>query len=296
MNAGVAPPPGFSYANITIDYGASTFDGSNGKSIPVSGDYKVWAVENVFMYVPQFKFLGGNLVYELVAPTPATGSLVADLVVPATGSATKLGLNAGGTGIADMYIQPFGLAWHLKRADVQVGEGLMLPTGRYKPGASDNVGAGYFGNHVTTGSTLYLTKNKGTSANLFTDWEVHGSRLGTGNTYKTPGQAFTMEWGIGQVLPLKKDFTRLLQLGFVGYDQWQITDNGGQIPLGPAVVPASTLPYYKVHALGGQVTLIFPKRDLSLYVKGYHEYSATYHLLGTNIVFGGAWTLRIPKS
>ena len=59
----------------------------------------------------------------------------------------------------------------------------------------------------------------GTSVNLFTDWEVHGQRQGTNNTYKTPGQAFTDEWGIGQILPLKKDFSKLLQLGVIGYDQ-----------------------------------------------------------------------------
>ena len=140
--------------------------------------------------------------------------------------------------------------------------------------------------------------NKGTSANLFTDWEVHGSRLGTNNTYKTPGQAFTMEWGLGQVLPLKKDFTRLLQLGVVGYDQWQVTANGGVTPIGSTdlTVPASLLPYYSVHAIGGQATLIFPKRSVNLFVKGYQEYLASYHLRGTNIVFGGSWTLKVPKS
>ena len=107
----------------------------------------------------------------------------------------------------------------------------MVPTGRYAAGATNNVGSGYFGNHLQTGTTFYLTKNKGTSANLFTNWEVHGHRNGLNGTLKTPGQAFTIEWGLGQILPLKKDLSRLLQLGGIGYDQWQITDNGGVVPL-----------------------------------------------------------------
>lgn len=66
------------------------------------------------------------------------------------------------------------------------------------------MGSGYWGNDITTGTTFYITKNKGTSANLFTDWETHGTKTGTNIT---PGKTFTDEWGLGQILPLKKDFS-----------------------------------------------------------------------------------------
>ena len=140
-----------------------------------------------------------------------------------------------------------------------------------------------------------LPKNKGTSANLFTNWEVHGTRQGTNGTVKTPGQAFTVEWGLGQVLPLKKNLTQLLQLGVVGYDQWQVTANGGTISIGNQIVPASILPYYSVHAVGGQINYILSAKNLSLFFKGYGEYKAYSHTLGDTIVFGLAWTLPIPK-
>ncbi len=141
-------------------------------------------------------------------------------------------------GLADTWLQPFTMGWHLKRADITVADALWIPTGRYTPGASTNIGYGYFGNHFTTGSTFYLTKNKGTSANLFTDWEVHSNKNGTN---VTPGQAFSDEWGVGQVLPLKKNFSQLLQLGGVGYDQWQVTANSGL---------DKNAPFYSVHAAG----------------------------------------------
>lgn len=171
----------------------------------------------------------------------------------------------------------------------------MVPTGGYSPGATNNVGTGYFGNHLQTGTTFYLTKNKGTSANLFTDLEVHGSRQGTNNTNKTPGQAVTAEWGIGQILPLKKNFSQLLQVGVIGYDQWQVTDNGGTVAIGPITAPAKLLPYYSVHAVGGQLNYILPTRNFSLFFKYVHEYKPYSHTLGNTIVFGGIWTLRIPK-
>jgi hypothetical protein len=295
LNAGIMPAPGFSYVNITVDYSSSAFNGPKGSAIPVTGSYDVWAVENVFYYVPNLNVLHGNIGMNLLL-TPATGSLDAALETQNPGI-PNLSAVAGGGGLADLWVQPIGIGWHLKRADLQVSEGLMLPTGRYTPGATNNVGTGYFGNHLMSGTTVYITKNKGTSANLFTDWEVHGGRAGTNNTNKTPGQAFTMEWGLGQVLPIKKNFSQLLQLGLVGYDQWQVTANGGTVPIGNTgiTIPASTLPYYSVHAIGGQANYILPMKNLNFYVKGYHEYTAYSHFVGTTIVFGGVWTLRIPK-
>jgi hypothetical protein len=295
LNAGIMPAPGFSYTNITVGYSSSAFNNPSGSAIPVTGTYNVWAVENMFWYVPNLNVLHGNLAMYLIL-TPATGSLAADLQTQNPGI-PNLSAVGGGGGVADLFIQPIGIGWHLKRADLQVMEGVMLPTGRYTPGASNNVGTGYFGNHLMSGETVYITKNKGTSANLFTDWEVHGGRAGTNGTNKTPGQAFTMEWGLGQVLPLKKNFSQLLQIGLVGYDQWQVTDNGGTVPVGPTNItfPASKLPWYSVHAIGGQGTYVLPMKSLAFYVKGYHEYTAYSHFVGTTIVLGGQWTLRIPK-
>jgi hypothetical protein len=295
LNAGILPSPGFSYANITIDYRSGAFNGPSGSAIPVTGNYNVWAVENFFYYIPDLKVLHGNIGMALVL-TPATGSLAADIQTQNPGI-PNLSAVAGGGGLADLFVEPIALGLHLKRADLQVGEGLMLPTGRYTPGATNNVGTGYFGNHLLTGTTVYITKNRATSANLFTDWEVHGGRAGTNNTNKTPGQAFTMEWGLGQILPLKKNFSQLLQIGLIGYDQWQVTANGGTVPIGSTnlTIPASTLPFYSVHAIGGQGSYILPMKNLTFYVKGEHEYTAYSHFVGTTIVFGGVWTLRIPK-
>ena len=292
LNAGILPPPGFSYANITINYNAGAFNGPNGNPIPVTGTYNVWAVENIFFWVANQKVLGGNLGGFLAFPIPATGSLNADITNP---NFPNLSASGGGAGLADLWLQPINLGWHLNRADLLVAEGVMLATGRYSPGASNNVGSGYFGNHFQTGTTFYITKNKGTSANLFTDWEVHGAREGTNNTSKKPGQAFTAEWGLGQVLPLKKDQSQLLQLGGIGYDQWQITDNVGSVPLGSLIVDARILPYYSVHAAGGEIVYIAPAKNLSLNFKYEHEYSAYSHTLGNTIVFGGSWTWPYPK-
>ena len=253
LNAGILPSPGFTYVNMAMRYDAGRFNGPSGNAILTGNlitnkNYNVWADENIFYYVFPGKVLGGNLGSMLVI-TPASGYLTADILPNLAG----LTVSSGSSGLADLWFQPFTLGWHAKRVDFQIVDALVLPSGRYTPGASDNVGTGYLGNHVQTGTTLYVTKNKGTSANLFTDWEAHGQRQGTNGTEKTPGQAFSMEWGLGQVLPLKKNMTQLLQLGVVGYDQWQVTADSGTVPIRGNEFDgdASLIPYYSVHSIGG---------------------------------------------
>ena len=189
LNTGVLPDPGFTYVNITLNYSADTLKNANGNSVPLTGSYDIWAIENAFAYVPKFKLLGAKLMFAVVV-TPANGSLTLGAI-----NLPNVSVNGGGEGLADTWVQPVTLGWSLKRADVKVGYAFMAPTGRYTPGASDNIGSGYWGNHFLTGTTVYLTKNKGTTANLFTDWEFHGSKNIATGAKVTPGQAITTEWG-----------------------------------------------------------------------------------------------------
>ncbi|HZD32296.1 MAG TPA: transporter, partial [Candidatus Angelobacter sp.] len=278
---------GLTYANMEVNYSSDTLKNGSGNTVPLTGSYNVWAIENVFYYVFDFKFLGGKLAPMITFPTLANGSLTLGSL-----SNPSLAVSGGGFGLADTWVQPLTLGWSLKRADVYVAYAFTAPTGRYTPGASDNVGSGYWGNNISTGTTVYITKDKGTTANLFTNWETHGSKTTGAGTKATPGDAFTDEWGIGQVLPLKKDFSRLLQLGVVGYDQWQVSDNGG---LAAPNVPANLLPYYSAHAIGFQANYLLPAKNLSFFFKFEDEYKAVAHPVGPTIVFGGSWTLRIPK-
>jgi hypothetical protein len=287
LNAGVIADPGVTYANLALNYSAGQLNDSSGNGIPgINGTYSFWVDENIFQYVPKHKFLGGYFMPYVVL-SYANGELVANI------TGTDLSSGGGGSGFADMYVQPLNFGWHLKRADVNIGYAFTAPTGRFTQGASDNVGSGYWGNNMTSGTTFYITKNKGTTANLSTDWEIHGKKSGTDIT---PGQAFTIEWGLGQVLPLKKDMSRLLQLGFVGYDQWQVSHSSGTLVVpGLPPIPESALPFYSVHALGVQANFILPAKDLAAFFKYYDEYHALARPQGRTIVFGFSWTLRIPK-
>jgi hypothetical protein len=287
LNAGVIPDPGITYANMPFNYSADQVNGPNGNSVPgITGNYSFWVDENILYYVPKHKFLGGYFMPYVVL-SYASGELVADF------TGMNLSAAGGGSGFADMYVQPLNIGWHFgKRVDFNAGYAFVAPTGRFTQGAPNNVGSGYWGNDITSGTTLYITKNQGTTANLATAWEIHGEKSGTNIT---PGQAFTMEWGIGQVLPLKKDMSMLAQLGVVGYDQWQVSHSSGTLTVGDMTIFERAIPFYSVHAIGVQSNFILPAKNLLAFFKYYDEYRALARPEGRTIVFGFSWTWRMPK-
>jgi hypothetical protein len=105
LNAGVIPDPGFTYVNLALNYSAGQLNDSNGNARPnVTGTYSFWVDENIFMYVPKHKFLGGYFA-PYISVNVANGSLVADI------QGTQLGLNGGVSGLADTFVAPVNLAW-----------------------------------------------------------------------------------------------------------------------------------------------------------------------------------------
>ena len=56
--------------------------------------------------------------------------------------------------------------------------------------------------------------------------------------------------------------SQLAQLGLVGYDQWQVTGNGGNYLVAGIPVSASRVPYYSVHGIGFSGQLHSPGEGL----------------------------------
>jgi hypothetical protein len=278
LNAGVAimPPPGFTFANLDFNYSADALKDSRGTALPVKGNYSFWSVENIFMYVPESKILGGKF-SSWAAVNWANGSVTADI------QSSTFGLNAGGVGLTDTWVQPFNLGWHFPRVDTWIGYAFVAPTGQFAPGSTSNNGSGYWGNNLCSGTTFYVTKNKATQMSFATNWEMHGTKRGTDII---PGQAFTQEWGIGQIIPVKKDLSKLLQAGVIGYDQWQVTANQGS---------TRDFPYYSMHAIGLQTNFIVPAKGLSAFFKYENEYLAKATTQGRTFVFGFTWTKHDPR-
>src|SRR5260370_412417 len=72
-------------------------------------------------------------------------------------------------------------------------------------------------------------------------------------------------YSLTQVFPLQEELR--LQLGLVGYGQWQTTDKSG-----PTITSAQAAAHYKVNALGFSANIILPARKVSLGVKYFREF------------------------
>jgi hypothetical protein len=82
-----------------------------------------------------------------------------------------------------------------------------------------------------------------------------------------------LNWGVSEYLPLKRDETLLLEIGPVGYDSWQITDDTGSAALNPGV-------HDDVHGVGVQVGSTYTPWNAALNLRYIYEYAATDRFKG----------------
>lgn len=271
-NSGVLPGPGLTYSNTFLTYSFDQVVGPNGGTITRAPSVGVLIDINAFIYVFHKKILGGNL--GMVAGLPISNSSI---------SAIHLGAVAGGAGFSDSFYEPVTMGWHLKRADITAAYAFFAPTGRYTPGATNNVGTGHWTNAPTAGETIYLTKNKATAVNAFEMVEFHTTQTGT-NIHA--GSTFDLDYSLTQILPLKKDHSLLLQLGLIGYGQWQLSSNSG--PSIDPIVAAST--HYVVNAMGVGGNVILPARHVALGFKWFNEFGNRNTVEGNSFQINGAIT------
>ena len=69
-------------------------------------------------------------------------------------------------------------------------------------------------------------------------YEIHTTQQGT---QAHPGDTLNLDYSLTHVLPLQRDLN--LQVGLVGYEQWQLTDKTG-----PGITHAQSSAHYRVNA------------------------------------------------
>jgi hypothetical protein len=268
-NSGVTPEPGFTFATSFLFYSRDQLRGPKGE-ILATGQQSVLMDMNSFVWVSKKKIgkLGGAI-FSFSATLPIANNSL---------SSSAQGAINGGGGFADSYYQPFILGWPTRRADLRVVCGFLAPTGAFKASASNNVGSGYWTPAVSAGQTFYLTKNRATAVSAFQMYEFHSIQSGT---HIHPGQTVDLDYSLTQILPLREGLR--LQLGFVGYDQWQTTDKSG-----PNFTPAQATAHYRVYALGFASNVNLPAQKVGLGVKYFKEFTNKSTFQGYSLQFSGA--------
>lgn len=264
-NSGVTPESGFSYSNLLAIYSRDKFVGTDGELL-ATGQQSVVMDLNSFVWVSKRRILGARFSMSATLPI-ANNSLTSDVE----------GAISGGEGFADSYYQPFILGWDTKRAAIRAVYGFLAPTGKFKAGANDNVGSGYWTHALSSGQTFYLTKNKATSVSAFQMYEIHTTQA---ETKIHPGQTLNLDYSVTHAFSVA-DALRL-QIGMVGYQQWQLTDKTG-----PAITPEQANAHYKVNAVGVASNVNVTSK-INVGFKYFQEFANRSTFQGHSIQFSGS--------
>jgi hypothetical protein len=271
-NSGVLPEAGLTYLALVQPYSFDELKAADGEELPVNLTTSVFVEQNLFLWVSDFRILGGT--YAAFADLPIANTSL---------TLVRFGALQAGSGLGDSYYSPFTLGWQRSRADIQAGYGFVAPTGRFHQTASDNTGSGYWAHILSTGQTVYLTGNKATAVSAYEVYEVHGTQK---DTDLHPGQTFDIDYSVTQMLPLTQDKSTLLQVGLVGYGQYQTTDHSG----GNVIPAIAARTHYKVNALGAAAGVVIPQRKVNVGVKYLKEFANEATVEGHSLQIAAAVT------
>ncbi len=246
IKAASIPPPGYYWRLYGVVYKADKLMDSQGDKMDIGFDLGVYALVNRFIWSSPIEMLGGNYACDIIVPV-----LKVDLKMDA------MGYDKARTGVGDVCVEPFILAWHGPRYDAAAGVGVFLPTGRYDADEAANPGKGMWTGMATLGGTLYFDDERTWSASILSRYETHSK---VDDKDYEPGDDFHFEWGLG------KTIAKVWDVGVAGYCQWQVTENKG-----------SAAPYTdrnRVFAVGPEVIYFVQPAGLFASLRSVWEFGA----------------------
>lgn len=237
------PPPGFYIRDYSIAYTSTRANNAAGRNMNLP-TFEAFTFANVprALWITETKFLGGYV--------------GVDALLPLVYQSLKLpGYSSDTFGIGDLFAEAT-LSWHTKQFDYAVGAGVWMPTGDSATPPTTRVGAGYWTPMLTAGATWYIDQGKTWSVSALNRYEFNTEQR---DTKITPGQAYTLEWGIGKTLG------KVYDVGVVGYYQQQVTTDSGA---------GSFSSRDRVAGIGPEISVAFPKQMFFVSFRYVYEFMA----------------------
>lgn len=235
------PPPGWYVRDYNVAYDATRLnDAAGNRTGPPNFDAFTYANVPRVIWITDTKLLGGFL--------------GVDALLPLIYQNVRAGGRDSNFGVGDVFAEGT-LSWHVQHFDFAVGAGFWAPTGDSAAPPSPPTGEGYWTPMLTAGATWYLDQEKTWSVSALNRYEFNTEQR---DTNITPGQAYTLEWGIG------KSVTKTIDLGIVGYYQQQTS--GGDL-MGSSA-------HDRVASVGPEISVAFPKPMLFVSFRYLYEFMA----------------------
>jgi hypothetical protein len=248
------PPPGFYLRDYNVFYVANQVNNAAGQSAgPPNFQALTFANVPRAIWITDTKFLGGNV--------------GVDALLPLIYQSVKAGpFNSDTFGIGDFFAEST-LSWHPKQFDFSAGAGLWMPTGDSASPPTTRVGSGFWTPMLTAGATWYPDADKTWAVSALSRYEFNSEQQ---DTHDTPGQAYTLEWGIS------KTFNKTIDCGLVGYYQEKVTSDTGS-------TPAGLTPHNQVAAIGPEISLAFPSSMFFMSLRYEYEFMAENRAQGHTV-------------
>ncbi|MDB5576361.1 MAG: hypothetical protein JWR80_1537 [Bradyrhizobium sp.] len=188
------PPPGQYLINYTEYYGADRLNDDDGKKVPI--DFHLDAEANVFRFinVTSINVLGGHWAQHAFIP-------IARVSVDIGGQRQRH------TGLGDIIVDPFLIAWNKGNTFWAVGTDIFIPTGDYSPTRLANTGRNYWTFEPVFAFTHYNPRKGGLDVSFKLMYDFNTVNKAT--NYRS-GNVFHTDFG------LSYDF-RPLSVGIGGY-------------------------------------------------------------------------------
>jgi len=167
-------------------------------------------------------------------------------------------------GIGDLFAEAT-LSWHPQQFDFSLAAGVWMPTGDSDDPPTTRAGLGYWTPMLTAGATWYMDEAKKWAVSALNRYEFNTEQT---DTDITPGQAYTLEWGVSYALKPTID------VGAVGYYQQQTTKDSGT---------GSSDDRDHVVAVGPEVNMVCTKIGVITSVRYLYEVAAESRLQGHTI-------------
>lgn len=210
LNSGTLPPgPLLVLQNSSMYYAATTFRDGNGNKIKGIDELNIFANRTGALWVTPWKILGANFA---VAGGVSVANLAPNPVV-IQGETLQTGV-----GFGDISVAPILLGWQWANLYLRFMDTVFIPSGRFRLGASDNTGKGFWTNMFSLGATYLFPGSRPWHASVTGRYEIHSNQKGRD---LRPGDTLTLEFGFG------KKLTDKLDMGPVAFIWHQVTNASG---------------------------------------------------------------------
>ena len=264
LNSGIQAPPGFTYANYFFWYPSDRLNDSNGDEVRLDVELDLVADFSLFVYTTKAKFLGAN--YGMAVGIP--------FVNTAIGLGQLGGLTTGGIG--DIYVEPVNLGWAKPGAyNIKVAYGFIAPTGKFDEDGTETTTTDYWGHEFTFATTRALGQTKLWQLSVNTNWEFHQKKR---HEDVKVGNNMTLEYGVGKTI-VKNQGKQLIQVGAVGYAEFQLTDDSGS-----DVSAFNRGNQDHAFGLGGEFGVIWPVSKFNFLVRVIPEFGVRSRTQGLTFV------------